>query len=60
MAIIVVSSPSALAYSPLDSERGRIDMHLLGCDAKNLAGTVGNASKQLREIVGVQPVQGAP
>jgi hypothetical protein len=35
-------------------------MHLLGCDVKNLAGATRNADKQLREIVGVQPVQRAP
>ncbi len=35
-------------------------MHLLGCDAKNLAGATGNAGKQLRDSVSVQPVQRAP
>jgi hypothetical protein len=46
------------AYSPLDSERGRIDVDLLGLDAKDLAGTAGNPGKQLGQIVGLEPIQG--
>jgi hypothetical protein len=35
-------------------------MHLLGLDAKELSGPAGNPGKQLRQIVGVEPVQRAP
>ena len=35
-------------------------MHLICLDPKDLAGSVRNPSKQLGEIVRVQPIQGAP